>query len=267
MTSKEFEIKEFPDNKLTTRLKLSYKWLSGKAENLLDAGCSYGYGTKYYKDKAKNVYGIDMDELHIEIASERYKGVSFSVASVEGTNFESNFFDEITINDVLEHTNDKIKTLNEMYRILKPNGTIIISTPHKGLFSFLDPYNYGYYFRKYLPHLYKSVFQTVRKIKEGKAPAEMNPVHLQKHEHYSLKDMKQMLSRSDFGKAYEINKVFRSGLLFEVFAMNLEVFLGIIFGKRITRLLTKPFVWLGQADYWIHYGCAAYNIAIRVKKL
>lgn len=267
MTSLEYEIKEFPDNKLTTRLRLSYLWLDGNSENLLDAGCSYGYGTQYFKEKAKNTYAIDMDELHVEIASKRYSGINFSVCSVESTTFQSEFFDSIILNDVLEHTNDKIKTLNEMYRLLRRNGMIVISTPNKGLFGFLDPYNYGYYFRKYLPSLYAVAFRSVRKIKDGKAPKELNPAHLQKHEHYSLGDFKKMLNKSYFKDSFKIEKVFRSGLFFEVFSINMEVILGKFFSKELVRLISKPFVWLGQIDYWIRYGCLAYNIAIKVRKL
>jgi len=266
VTSREIEKREFPENKLTGRLKLAFKWLNGRADNLLDAGCSYGYGTRFLKTKSKNTYAIDMDELHIEIASKRYPDVKFSVGSVENTIFGVGFFDEIVLLDVLEHTHDKIRTLNEMHRILKPGGTIIISTPHRGLFSLLDPYNYGYNFRKYLPFLYKFVYKAIRLIKEKKIPKKFNPIHLEKHEHYSLKDFIEMLSISNFDNNFEIEKVFRSGLFFEVFAMNLEVFLSIFLKRELVRSILAPFIWLGNVDYWIPYGPFAYNIALKIRK-
>ncbi len=266
MTSKEIEKREFPENPLTGRLKLAFNWLSGKAENLLDAGCSYGYGTRFLKTKSKNTFAIDLDELHIEIASSRYKDVKFAVGSVEETTFQDNFFDEIVILDVLEHTSNKINTLNEMYRILKPGGTIVVSTPHSGLFSLLDPYNYGYNFRKYLPFFYKLTYKIVRLIKEKKIPKHFNPLHLEKHEHYSVNDFRKMLAESDFCNGYTIEKIFRSGLFFEVFAMNLEVLLGIFLKRSLVRLLISPVVWLGNVDYWLSYGPLAYNIALKIKK-
>jgi len=153
-----------------------------------------------------------------------------------------------------------------MHRILKPGGTIIISTPHRGLFSLLDPYNYGYNFRKYLPFLYKFVYKAIRLIKEKKIPKKFNPIHLEKHEHYSLKDFIEMLSISNFDNNFEIEKVFRSGLFFEVFAMNLEVFLSIFLKRELVRSILAPFIWLGNVDYWIPYGPFAYNIALKIRK-
>jgi ubiquinone/menaquinone biosynthesis C-methylase UbiE len=44
-------------------------------------------------------------------------------------------FDAITLTDVLEHVADEQAALDEMFRILKPSGRLIITTPHKGLFT------------------------------------------------------------------------------------------------------------------------------------
>ncbi|OGU17396.1 MAG: hypothetical protein A2X61_15230 [Ignavibacteria bacterium GWB2_35_12] len=260
------ELKEFPEHDITNRIELSYNWLPAGIDNLLDGGCSYGYGTRFIRAKSKNVFGIDLNPKHIEIAEKRYKDIQFKCCSLENTEFESQFFDAIVINDVLEHTHDKIQTLNEMNRILKPGGTIIISTPHKGLFTFLDPYNYGYYLRKCFPWLYKGLYKFIRLIKDGKIPKEFNSEHQEKHFHYSLKDYVKMLNQSGFSGHFTIEKVFRSGLFIEVFTMNLESIFNIILPMRVVRILLKPFYWLSQIDYWIPYGVFAYNIAVRAKK-
>ncbi len=258
---------DFPEGGLDTRLKLSYKWLNGTAKRLLDGGCSHGYGTRFFAEKAEETFAVDVDPASIETASKRYPHITFKCSPLEKTDFQNEFFDYIILNDVLEHTQDKIQSLSEMYRILKKGGTIIISTPHKGLFTFLDPYNYGYYFRKYLPRLYGSVFKLVRILKEGRAPSQYNPAHLQKHFHYSEKDLRRMLSKSDFRKGYRIEKIFKSGLFLEVLAMNLESVLSILLKKPLTRALIKPFHALGTLDYWIKYGPLSYNIAVKVIKL
>ena len=262
----DLDLKEFPEHDISNRIKLSFNWLDGNYENLLDGGCSYGYGTRFYRKKGNNVYGIDVNHKHIEIAKKRYPDIRFNCCMLENTEFEYEYFDAIIINDVLEHTQDKIQSLNEMFRILKPSGTIIISTPHKGLFAFLDPYTYGYYIRKFLPWLYKGLYKLIRLIKDGKFPKDYNPEHRDKHFHYSLKNYKQMLDKSGFSGKYEIEKVFRSGLFIEVFTMNLESFLKIIFPMRFIRIILKPFYWFSQVDYWIPYGIFAYNIAVRIKK-
>ena len=52
--------------------------------------------------------------------------------------FKKESFDVITIIGVIEHVHNQKYLLNEIYRILKPNGLIIIAVPGKHLFSFLD---------------------------------------------------------------------------------------------------------------------------------
>lgn len=259
--------KDFPEHKLGNRGKLSYKWLPAKVRNLLDGGCSYGYVTKYLAEKSENTYGIDVNPLHITVAKQRYSNIHFDVKSLESTGFFDEFFDAIVLNDVLEHTQDKIQTLEEMFRILKSGGLMIISTPHKGLFAFLDPYNYGYYLQKYMKPIYKILYKIVRFIKEGKIPDNFNPEHKQKHFHYTLSDFINMLNKTKFKDNFVIEKIFRSGLFIEVFVMNLESFLNIMFPQRISKMILKPLSILAELDYWIPYGVLSYNIAVRLRKM
>jgi len=263
----DIDLNNFPEHKPKNRIKLSYNWLDVHIENLLDGGCSYGYGTKYLAQKSENTYGIDVNPIHISVAGKRYKHINFRQGVLENTDFNSEFFDAIVLNDVLEHTNDKVKTLNEMYRILKPGGMIIISTPHKGLFAFLDPYNYGFNIRKYMPWFYKGLFKFIRLIKEGKIPEKYNPEHAQKHEHYTLKDYYTLLNSSGFNGHFEVKKIFRSGLLIEVLEMNLESILNIFLPQKLSRKLLTPLSFLSEIDYWIPYGIFAYNIAVKIKKV
>lgn len=44
--------------------------------------------------------------------------------------FESNEFDEVLCQDVLEHVNDVLKVLKEIHRVLKPKGIVRIRVPH-----------------------------------------------------------------------------------------------------------------------------------------
>ncbi len=256
----------FPERKLGNRVKLSYKWTSEKVERLLDAGCSYGYGTKFLAEKANETWAIDINPEHIEIARSRYPRVNFAVANLERLPFEDEIFDATILNDVLEHTDDPIAALNEIYRVTKPNGFIIISVPHKGLFAFLDPYNYGYKLLKTFPSLYRRLFKLARLIKEGKAPEAPNPEHKKEHRHYSLKELERLLNASKFKDSYEIEKVFRSALLLEPLVLNLEAFGKILLKEELLNKLIKPFKYLEEIDYWIPCGPLSYNIAVKVRK-
>lgn len=51
--------------------------------------------------------------------------------------FEDNSFDTIVVVDILEHVEDDNEFVNELYRTLRPHGTLILNTPRKK-FSWLS---------------------------------------------------------------------------------------------------------------------------------
>ena len=48
----------------------------------------------------------------------------------EGLPFEDSSFDLVTCTEVIEHLEHYRKTIREMYRVLEPGGTLVISTPN-----------------------------------------------------------------------------------------------------------------------------------------
>src|SRR3989344_2340989 len=44
--------------------------------------------------------------------------------------FKNDYFDLVEADHVLEHTEDPFKVMKEIYRIMKPNGTLIVKVPH-----------------------------------------------------------------------------------------------------------------------------------------
>jgi ubiquinone/menaquinone biosynthesis C-methylase UbiE len=257
---------KYPDVPLNGRLKLAIKWFPEKIDNLLDGGCSFGYGTRYFAEYCKECYGAEINPEHFEVAKNRFKNIKFFNTALEQTPFEDNFFDVIVLNDVLEHTTDQIQTLSEMNRILKSGGVIIISTPHKGLFQHFDPYNYGYYLKKYFNFIYSPLYKTIRFIKTGKFPTNENWEHGVKHYHYNLDDFKQMLDKSTFKNNYKIDKVFRSALVLDVLFYNLERIFDIFMPLKLKNFVLKPFFFLAEKEYWIQTGILANNIALRIIK-
>jgi 2-polyprenyl-3-methyl-5-hydroxy-6-metoxy-1,4-benzoquinol methylase len=96
----------------------------------LDAGCGTGWFSKEAILRGAEVYSMDLGENLLSKVSEKC-GSKTIVGSILDIPFDDNYFDIIISSEVLEHTPDPILAIKELYRVLKPNGICIITTPNK----------------------------------------------------------------------------------------------------------------------------------------
>lgn len=150
-----------------------------------------------------------------------------------------------------------------MFRLLAPGGTLVITTPHRGLFGFMDTDNYAYHLRTKLPRLYRWIYTR----KHGTRPPELTKAGYESpHRHYALADFTKLLGESAFAGHYAIQSLHRGGLFVEVFTSNLFEALSLVCGVRLASQICKPLKWLSDVDYFLPYGCLSYNIGIRLTK-
>ena len=104
---------------------------------VLDAACGAGYGTRLLAAKAARAHGVDVDDQTIAYAANRFGGdsISFHAASVVSLPFEAGYFDVIVSFETLEHLVEQEAMLEEFKRVLKPGGTLIISTPDRPIYN------------------------------------------------------------------------------------------------------------------------------------
>lgn len=243
------------------RTKLTFQWIPHNTDTLLDAGCAYGLTTAIFAQEAKRAYGLDSNPKFIASAQEKYPGINFVVGQAEKTPFADNFFDVIILNEVLCYIQNEQQLFDEMFRILKIGGTLIISVPHKGLFSFMDTENYIYFLKKYLPWLYRLLYR----LHTGRWNQSADLTH-PKHRHYSQEDLWRCLEHSAFKDHYKIKEIFRSALFLGILHHNLSMFFNLFLREKITNFILKPLSWLAEFNYWVPYGKLSYNIAIRIVK-
>ena len=102
--------------------------------DVLDAGCGVGYGAAFLAEEARHVVGVDRSEEAIAYARRRYSrpNVEFEVAHLLELPAGADAFDVVCCFETIEHLPDQDAFLEEVRRVLRPNGVFVVSTPRAG---------------------------------------------------------------------------------------------------------------------------------------
>ncbi len=114
--------------KFTEALKLIKKFK--KDGNLLDMGCAYGYFVNLASKNGFDACGMDISNYAIKKSRKIFPKLKFVHFNIEKkTHFRNGCFDVVTAFDVLEHCKDIKRPLNEIKRIVKKDGVILVCVP------------------------------------------------------------------------------------------------------------------------------------------
>ena len=89
---------------------------------VLDLCCGTGDLTSMIKKYTQNVIGIDFSDKMLEIAREKVKNTEFFQGDATALPFPDDTFDIVTIGFGLRNIQNAEKAVEEIYRVLKPNG-------------------------------------------------------------------------------------------------------------------------------------------------
>jgi len=104
-----------------------------KGKIVLDIGCSYGWFPKIAIDLgAKEVFAIEPNPSKVKIAKRATPKAKISQGYAGSLNFPDKKFDIVTLFDVIEHVpkNTEDQVIEEIARVLKPKGQLILATPN-----------------------------------------------------------------------------------------------------------------------------------------
>lgn len=110
----------------------AFKEVDINGKIVADLGCGSGFISLGLLDEAKIVFSIDNSKNMLRILKEEAKNKGYNnLYPIKGDLEDIPLFDEsvdiIFINMALHHVINPSKSIGEMYRILKPGGTLIIT--------------------------------------------------------------------------------------------------------------------------------------------
>jgi len=127
------------------------KSFASKGKLILEVGCGMGTDSRLISRLDADIVSLDLSMRNVSFS---LKGMSLLGLKGKGVNsdaenlpFRDGTFDIVYSYGVLHHTPDTQKAINEVYRVLKPNGKAVIMLYHKG---------YAYY-ALLLMHGYKKI--------------------------------------------------------------------------------------------------------------
>lgn len=100
-------------------------------KKVLEVGCGQGFLLSLIAPKCKTITGLDLSKnslLKAKIGTEQIgiKNVTLVEGDAENLPFANNAFDVVYSIGVLHHTPSTKKAIDEIYRVLKPDGTAIV---------------------------------------------------------------------------------------------------------------------------------------------
>lgn len=251
------------------RNRVTYELLArSPVTSMLDYGCGQAqFAVAAASELGLTVHACDTDRALVEQLQSHHGAIVnfFTVSESEPRMpLEDRQISAVTCCDVLEHMTPaaRLTALGELRRVLADDGAIVVTTPHKGLLSALDPENAKYHF----PRVHRMVYKLIK----GRRKYEMRyggerfgnfSAGMRRHEHFSARELSDVLAQAGF----EVQEVRYFTLIYPLVRVALWVVESLaphVRGlRRLNALLWRLYVW----DTDLQPGRLAFCVAIRAR--
>ncbi|MCV7357334.1 class I SAM-dependent methyltransferase [Mycolicibacterium fluoranthenivorans] len=119
------------------RHEVVYQRLAERCAGLdvLEAGPGEGYGADLIAGVARQVIGVDYDESAVAHIRARYPRVQMHLGNLANLPLADASVDVVVNFQVIEHLWDQGQFVAECFRVLRPGGVLLMSTPNRITFS------------------------------------------------------------------------------------------------------------------------------------
>lgn len=116
-----------------------------QGERVLDIGCGNARDISRIVECGGQVIGVDISPGMVMAARQELErmgvsGITLQVGDATSLDFPDASFDKVLCSEVIEHIPDAAQALREMRRVLRPGGSLVLSTPNKGSWYGLERY-------------------------------------------------------------------------------------------------------------------------------
>jgi 2-polyprenyl-6-hydroxyphenyl methylase/3-demethylubiquinone-9 3-methyltransferase len=169
--------------KFSHQVELLRKYLALQTARVLDIGCGGGLFLSLLKEAGASATGIELSDSRAWYAATRHN-LEIHKQPIESDFWQEgyeNYFDAVTLWDVIEHVNYPFQTLQCAANVLKPGGLLLIDTPCRDSF-------------------YHQVGELTYRLSGGRFPTFLNAMyssHLFGHKQiFSTREMKELFASS-----------------------------------------------------------------------
>lgn len=169
------------------RVRTIFEWIPPADDKIiLDCACGRGFYLNYYRYvSGVKLVGLELDPEIIRKAQKNVghlPDITLNRANIYSLPYPDNYFDGVILSEILEHIDDDVRGLREVFRVLKPGASVAITVPNANYPLLWDPIN--------------KTLETVFKTKIRKGPLSgiwANHVRL-----YTLEELRKAVTDAGF---------------------------------------------------------------------
>jgi SAM-dependent methyltransferase len=120
------------------------RWLSDREKRVLDVGCSSARGTAAIASARPHdrvVVGVEYEPSNLSNGRHQFPWLTILEGDAMALDLADACADAVLLLDVVEHLRDPARAIAEAHRVLRPDGVLVLSVPHRGPLHWLDALN------------------------------------------------------------------------------------------------------------------------------